>query len=489
MVNKALRIVLSTIFTISLLFVVPFNNIYADTISSSNIVGVNVELLGSSILEHRLENGFNYYYKLYSYKAVIELDNSYVGVIGARVQGNYYEKLPNQNSSVTTQAFNYYRKIYVNGNSAEMTFVVSSWYSSYQDPINYRSDGTSPSVSIEDSNVVKYEDLDSIEQIIDILSDIYQNSEDIEGLSTDQLGELQSIVSNTSLANQYLKTISEWRFWPFPVESMRAMLLFTDPANFSTGAYKRYDYYSIGQYYWPIYGVFQQSKTVMQTAVVAPNASSAGNGHLGIFIFGCPCGTTANFEAMWEVYNADNYTVTRIQSFTLNNPENVTSILNWAFWRVEATCNTSKTVRIRTRTNEAFIIPIFVGSEVTNLGTEFALQWGLSNSFLDNINIIANGTTASSSAAQSSDSANSQLQQDSNTLFTQEDSFKQNMNSAMQNIDTTFTLNNFGQSFMTSAQWVRTQYETLTNNTPFASLITFSLLVGLALIVIGKVYK
>lgn len=81
---------------------------------------------------------------------------------------------------------------------------------------------------------------------------------------------------------------------------------------------------------------------------------------------------------------------------------------------------------------------------------------------------------------------NSQFQTDSNSLISIEDSFNNSMNNALQNVSPTFNMN---QSFLNSANWVSTQFNRIVNNTPFASLITFGLTLGLGLLIIGKVRK
>ena len=83
-----------------------------------------------------------------------------------------------------------------------------------------------------------------------------------------------------------------------------------------------------------------------------------------------------------------------------------------------------------------------------------------------------------------------ELNNSSNQLITQEDVFNDDMNNALQDIDTNFNIGtNFGSKFISSANWVKTQYDRLTGNTPFGSLISFSLLIGLALLLVGKVFK
>lgn len=65
-----------------------------------------------------------------------------------------------------------------------------------------------------------------------------------------------------------------------------------------------------------------------------------------------------------------------------------------------------------------------------------------------------------------------------------EDDFQDNI----QAIDTNINFEAlFGQKFVTSAHWVRTQFETLTTQTPYGSVLFFALTLGLALMIIGRV--
>lgn len=65
-----------------------------------------------------------------------------------------------------------------------------------------------------------------------------------------------------------------------------------------------------------------------------------------------------------------------------------------------------------------------------------------------------------------------------------EDDFQDNI----QAIDTDFDFEtSFGQKFVTSAHWVRSQFETLTTQTPYGSILFFALTLGIAFMIIGRV--
>lgn len=453
MVNKALRIVLYSIFTISLLFVVPFNTIHADDYTGSTIVGFNTLYDGVSEVDSLSK---------YSYREHFVLDDSYVGYINITLTVKYYN-YQGQLSQTVLGGNNYF----VNGNFIDVPFFITGATQASGD----RPSINNVTVEYGNHNLVKHSALNDLDQIISLLTDLYNNTDGIEGLESSQLTALQNIVSNTSLANTYLETISKMRQWHYPIESFTFnyyLLSRYEPKSIINISYYDYPVFNLkyGDYLYSAY-LSNTNKYIYLIFGIDKN----------VYLGALP--QYFDYTGL-SVYYYDSLYLSGISEYRI-----VKMILE-----ISDTSVNNFNIMVKQNINVVPILAIRDYEYKNNyFSTDFALQFGLSNRLLDNLDKIANGTTESSSAAQSSDNANSQLQQDSNTLFTQEDSFKQNMNSAMQNIDTTFTLNNFGSSFMTSAQWVRTQYETLTNNTPFASLITFSLLVGLALIVIGKVYK
>lgn len=64
------------------------------------------------------------------------------------------------------------------------------------------------------------------------------------------------------------------------------------------------------------------------------------------------------------------------------------------------------------------------------------------------------------------------------------------MNTALNDIPVNNNLPTaMGTKFLQSANWVRVQFTRLTDNNPFGSVLSFSLVVGIALLVLGKIYK
>lgn len=468
MVKRALTLLTSILIALHLLM--PFN-IYADTIDS-HIRGRNYTYEPITYTEFQASSTQKYYQNVGVFHITFELDDEYLGYVLPRYTiqyDNYFYGSSSPSWGTLSKTFD--RRIFVNGSSFSFDISIN-WNSLNVNQANLKIDPFfSDSYTITSSDVTKYADIDSLDQIVNILTDLYNSTDQVEGLLNNQLAQLQLIVSNTSLANQYLDTISKIRKYDFPFESFY-------PNYFMM--YQGYEILDINTYYYWTYPLFK----IPSNGMIANHYISNGQ-YFYLITIGYGFN---NLNAISSLLDTA-LTPVSVRTLDLYNMSNTDLRLNLVTFRND---NASGKVPIYNRyTNNVMFI--YMGTSdingVLNISTDFALRFGLNNKLLNDLHLIANGTAQSSSAAQSSDSANSQLQTDSNTLFQQENGFKSDMQNSMQNIDTTFRLDNMGTKFVNSAQWVRTQYENLTNNTPFASLITFSLITGLALILLGKVYK
>ena len=72
-----------------------------------------------------------------------------------------------------------------------------------------------------------------------------------------------------------------------------------------------------------------------------------------------------------------------------------------------------------------------------------------------------------------------------------EKEFTNDLDSNLNSIDTStdFSFNGGGSYFKNSINWVNTQFNKMTNSTPFGSILGFSLILGLALLLLGKLFK
>lgn len=97
---------------------------------------------------------------------------------------------------------------------------------------------------------------------------------------------------------------------------------------------------------------------------------------------------------------------------------------------------------------------------------------------------LVDGTDDSNESVDKNDTQNAELDSVITEYNEIEGQFKDNLDTSLNDIDFTF---DFGSitDFSTSANFVRAQFDNLTNN-PFGSLVGFSLAVGLALLIMGR---
>lgn len=313
------------------------------------------------------------------------------------------------------------------------------------------------SYNIQTYSLRKVSDMD-ISGIIQYLLEIYDNQEDI-------IDQLEIIYGNT---NELIKM----RQWHFPFESF----------NFISTCLNLNPTYEVGivkdNYYdYPIFK-FDGTNTVYY------GFTNAGQSFKSIFIVNQNLFNSTNFLTKFNISNVtiENYNV---NVYSRSFFDDTLSYI------IEVTFKGVNQGRFYIyNTSPVSFIPIYFGDfNNKNISTDFALLWGLSNQLLDDLHIIAQGTQQSSSSSSFLDSNTSQLNTDSQQMFTFENTQNTNMNNALQNINTNLDIGTFGSKFLTSASWVKTQFDNITNTSPFGSVLSFSLILGLAMLIIGKVRK
>lgn len=445
----------------------PFN-IYADSLPQSEIVGVSWNLIDTEI---SLSSGGNWY--TYIYELEVKLKNKYVGVVDGTLSYTYSD-VQSTSSTPTSKTSTTTKRNYVNGDSFKFNIYISN--------IGQQFTGNGPMyncsylINNSTTNVTKYEDLNSIESVVNVLSDIYQNSSDIEGLSTNQLAELQKIVQNTSLANEYLDIISQLRQYNIPIESVPFVygtFQFQEPVDL-------FDY--LYNYNYPVFSPKQNERVfqlnlnkVYEYDLIFISRAYSSNDFNNIFSYTSVQGGSFQFVS-YQTLNTIFIKLNNINDYCY---------LNKAVVKTDVTGNFTFTANYN---NYPFIPIYFNRTDYNYLSTDFALRFGLSNPLIEDVHTIANGTQASNNASQQLDSDTSDFNTDRDDLIDIEDTMGNNMDSAMNQITPNNNgLSGFGGNFLTSAVWVRTQFERLTNNTPYGSLIVYGLTLGLALLLLGKV--
>ena len=101
-------------------------------------------------------------------------------------------------------------------------------------------------------------------------------------------------------------------------------------------------------------------------------------------------------------------------------------------------------------------------------------------------NLISDGNSNSQTATSNNNQSNQILDNTVNQMESLENGFKNDLNSNLNNINSTdFNITGITQ-LSNAANFVRVQFDNLTKNNPFGTIIGFSLFLGLSLLIIGK---
>lgn len=347
---------------------------------------------------------------------------------------------------------------------------------SYLAPFNVSSRVLYQIEIVLDNNYIGYFDIN-----YQIDNSNYSNTIYINGNSTTYninpiQGSTQPI--NISISNINL-TLNNDNDWYFPIESYSFIKSCFDHNLELNGINEN------NSYIYPIFKLYQGD--------VIANLTTYGGNNVVELAFYCNgnINTINTYNNYFKVNSINNNMSWTIDKFEVYSPGTYTVgqaryLLVKVRYIVSGTDN-AELVFIGNRASGFYFMPIYSGSG-QYLSTDFALNYGYSNDLLDNINIIANGNNQSNQSSSQADTTNQQA----NTVFTQEEQLVNNaenqLASDLQTLDIQNQNNNlFGNSkFIASASWVKTQFDTLTNNNAFGYLITFSLVIGLSLVIIGK---
>lgn len=324
---------------------------------------------------------------------------------------------------------------YVNGNIIEFNDVLSG-----------------NTISIGNYHLTKKSSLDSLEEIINLLTDIESEVDDIEPL-------LNSLLDKTD--------------FNFPIESYNFVSywigLGKSPISFYQDSY----------YTFPMFDLSTNDQIWR---------SSLASGESQIVIFGIDKYITAsNFDSYFTIPSGFSYTYQNVGLIPLS-PSSYGRIVKYTFTNNNSS---SASVILNYIGSNTRIMPIYSrNSKESFISTDFALQFGLSNQLLEDLHIIANGTSGSNESVSNLDDSTSDLNESINDYVGLENDFNNNMNNAMEDIDLNSNLPTaMGTKFLQSANWVRVQFNRMTENNPFGSVLSFSLVVGIALLILGKIYK
>ena len=499
--NKVLSKYLASLFVIlACVLVVPFHITYADTLTSSNIIGVNFECVDITPIESTEMQAYGNTYQrcIYTFHFQCVLDKEYYGYITGRFQGTYQTYDPStQSGSLVKTADSYNRSFYVCGNSFDYYMQTQQWIEINQ--LNsYTITYANQTFTLAGSVVHPFGYQDSLDTISQNISDMLIEEQNISSYLYDSTNGtiLEQVVTTNSLiqlAGQYFLRmvdlleyidlnvsdiedfLNQYRQYNFPIESLTTLVsAFQNASDYITGIY------NLNYYSYPIFTFDNANRRILRSYCWKDSYLHCIFISLNFNVY-----SPARFFQKYRIYDASNssyLTDSVIKNFTILSMNGESNI--YAF---DILLDHNANIYLDSTSNN-IMIPIYVNSKTyTNVSTDFALLFGLNNSLLENLNKIANGTTQSNQSSSSLDSQSSQFESDAQQMYSYENTFNSDMNTNLNNINTNFDIGNqLGSKFMYSATWVKTQFDNITNGTPFGTILSFSLLLGIAMLLIGK---
>lgn len=372
--------------------------------------GSNVADLTGNITYSQVQSDQTTYYTVQ-----VILDETYVGYVRVTQGG-------------TTRSY------YINGNQFEFV----------------SADNTA--ISIASYSLTKKSSVQSLEQIISLLTDIEDEVDDIEPI-------LNALLDKTD--------------FNFPIESYSFVSywigLGKSPISFYNDSYYTFPMFELSTND----QIWRSSVPAGESQIVIFGIDKYITGSNFDSFFTIPSGFSVQYENVGLIpLSTSSYGRLVKYTFTNNNSSSASVILNY--------------IGSNTR-----IMPIYSrNSKERFISTDFALQFGLNNQLLEDLHNIANGTQGSNDSVSNLDDATSDLNDSISDYVGVENSFNNDMNTALNDIPVNNNLPTaMGTKFLQSANWVRVQFTRLTDNNPFGSVLSFSLVVGIALLVLGKIYK
>lgn len=135
------------------------------------------------------------------------------------------------------------------------------------------------------------------------------------------------------------------------------------------------------------------------------------------------------------------------------------------------------------------LIPIYTGlkSKIPDDIYRFLYDNDRTIDAINNLdNHVTVGTNSTSGTVSNNNTITNSFNNNSDDLYNIENTWNDDMNNNLNNLDINSEMIS-SNKFLVTANWVRTQFERLVLNTPFELLLIYSLILGIALIFIGKV--
>lgn len=314
-----------------------------------------------------------------------------------------------------------------------------------------------------------------LQDIIDLLTAIETDTTSIDNQINTELQRLQSIINNQITQNGYLEILTRIRSYNIPYESLSFNLYLMSHNNIYTFTVNPNSYFST----YPIYSLPANSNAYQVFINGNPNHPLTGRLHLII-------GANQNLSSVNLIYQ--NFQIDsnkwKIENFKYLSYIDGGPINYLIYFEVVSNDGQNGSLVLKPL-NNMNMIGILSTFDISRISTDFALQYGLTNSVLNNLNTIANGTAQSNSAASGLESSNSTMASDMNSMATIENGYSQDFNSQLQNIDFTNPIQQ-NQGILPAANFVISIFNGLISNNPFTVLIIIVCILLIGKKVIGK---
>ena len=451
---KGIKMMIISVLLASIMM--PFH-VFADTLNSSHVVGINVytERLGNDTQQVGNDTIWRNYVDVH---IQFELDDAYLGWqnIGIVVSyKNYYYGSQNPHWGDTSQSWS--GNYYINGSSFEIIVPISFYSASsayYQNGAQLpNSDSFITVTYATQGNITPMASLSTLDDVVNVLNDIDSH------ITIDVLDELQNIVSNTSLSNDYLEIISQTKQWNIPFESLSFVY-----SMMYYGA-EIVDIIEYNNFQFPM---FKMSSGQLMYTFTSANQSPFDSYTMICFMSRAPGSNVGNFLRLDD----GSYTERkRLNQFIIGNAGQFAWTLT-KFTISNFTTATNYNHMYNYFDGDNYIIPIYFGmtARTQYVSTDFALLFGLSNTLLDNLNIIAQGTTGSNQSTSDLDSAAQDMNDSFDDFADFENSIDSSFDTQMQNIDFSNPLQQ-NSGILPAANFVIAIFNGLISNNPLSVLI------------------
>ena len=276
---------------------------------------------------------------------------------------------------------------------------------------------------------------------------------------------VESITSFRNIRSQSLKVAVNSDQYYFPYESLNFIV------ETAGRGYEQTALYNLGKWTIPVFSVPANGEITHKYLY-----SSGDNSTMTIVLWvNKQASSITSFLNYFSITNGSLEELVPLNVFAYNGTNGTRLV------KVVIRNNTTSTNNVYLYAQyDMLIMPIYAHSS-REMGFE-------TKDFCDNFGLPYNGLDSQSQESVNNlEDTMSDFTQASDDVINVENDIGSGFENSLDDIPTSFNYSNqFGASFISSAQWVRNQFNSMTINNPFGSLITFSLILGVGLLLLGR---